>query len=104
MMRQLKKKVLIWSTLFLIHTYGVSGYETGQVDNRVKIINLPKKCTISIYSINGLLIRQIKKDAETTEYEWDLKNRFTASLLLLGYIIHIDAQELVKKLLNGLDQ
>ena len=80
--------------------YGVSGYETGQVDNRVKIINLPKKCTISIYSINGLLIRQIKKDAETTEYEWDLKNRFGIPVASGVYIIHIDAPGIGEKVIK----
>ena len=51
---------------------GVSSYETSQLDNRVKIINLPNTCTISIYSINGSLINQIKKDNDAPEIEWDL--------------------------------
>ena len=37
---------------------GISSYESSQLDNRVKIINLPRECTISIYSINGSLIVQ----------------------------------------------
>jgi hypothetical protein len=31
--------------------YGSSAYETGRVDNRVRITNLPNKCTIKIFSI-----------------------------------------------------
>jgi hypothetical protein len=30
--------------------YAYSSYETNQLDNRVKIINLPRKCTVSIYT------------------------------------------------------
>jgi hypothetical protein len=42
--------------------YAFSKYEVNQLDNRVKITNLPSKCTISIFTLNGTLIRKFKRD------------------------------------------
>lgn len=66
-----------------------STYETDQLDNRVKFINLPKNCTIKIYSINGVLVRTFKKDNTDTYVDWDLKN--AANIPVAGgvYLIHI---------------
>ena len=79
---------------------GISSYETSQLDNRVKIINLPRECTISIYSINGTLINQVSKDAETTEFEWDLKNMYGIPIASGLYIIHIDAPGIGEKVIK----
>jgi hypothetical protein len=80
--------------------YGASGYETGQVDNRVKITNLPKECTISIFTINGNLIRQVKKDNAISYFEWDLKNNYGIPIASGMYVIHIDAGEIGEKVLK----
>ena len=37
--------------------YGYSSYEKNQLDNRVKITNLPSRATISIFTIGGTLVR-----------------------------------------------
>ena len=79
---------------------GISSYETSQLDNRVKIINLPRECTISIYSINGSLINQVSKDAETTEFEWDLKNMYGIPVASGLYIIHVDAPGIGEKVIK----
>jgi hypothetical protein len=44
--------------------YAYSGYEVNQLDNRIKITNLPRKCTVTIYTISGTYIRQFTKDSE----------------------------------------
>ena len=80
--------------------YGMSGYEDGQVDTRVKITNLPPTCTISIYTINGNLIRQYKKDSEDSYLEWDLKNEYGIQIASGMYIIYIDAGEIGEKTLK----
>ncbi|MDX5427886.1 MAG: T9SS C-terminal target domain-containing protein, partial [Bacteroidota bacterium] len=74
--------------------YGWSEYETSQLDNTVKITNLPRTCTISIFNTSGTLIRQIRKDNTLTYTEWDLRNRFNIPIAGGVYIIHIDAGEL----------
>lgn len=78
--------------------YGFSFYEENQIDTRVKITNLPDKCDVSIYSINGLLIRKYKKDdSEITSLDWDLKNH--AGIPISGgvYIIHVKADGIGEK-------
>ena len=64
--------------------YAFSNYETSQLDNRVKITNLPSECTVSIYSVNGSLIRKYERgvmantscgnEGLDSSLDWDLKN------------------------------
>jgi hypothetical protein len=71
--------------------YGHSKYEVNRLDNRIKIVNLPERCDVSIYSASGQLIRQIRKDDPSTFVEWDLKNYSGIPIAGGSYIIHIDA-------------
>ncbi|MBE9491641.1 MAG: T9SS type A sorting domain-containing protein, partial [Bacteroidetes bacterium] len=66
-----------------------SGYEEVPLQNKVKITNLPEKCTISIYNISGTLIRKLTKDSPVTYIDWDLKNH--AGIPIAGgvYIVHV---------------
>ena len=56
--------------------YGYSSYEANQLDNRVKITNLPQRATISIFTVSGTLVRKMKKDDTVTSIDWDLKNDY----------------------------
>ena len=69
--------------------YGTSSYETNQLDNRVKITNLPQQATISIFTVSGSLVRKIKKDDSVTSVDWDLKNDYGIPIASGLYIIHI---------------
>jgi hypothetical protein len=85
--------------------YAYSAYETSELDNRVKITNLPGTCTVTIYSIDGVLIRQYKRDVgpnthygESTEktnldssLDWDLKNTKNIPVSSGVYLIHVEA-------------
>ncbi len=71
--------------------YAYSSYETGQLDNRIKITNLPQKCRISIFTLNGYLVRQFTKDSNDSELAWDLKNQSGVPIASGVYIVHIDA-------------
>jgi len=71
--------------------YGNSAYELSQLDNMVKITNLPRTCTISIYALNGNLIRRFTKDTERTFIDWDLKNQYGIPIASGAYIVYIDA-------------
>src|SRR5690606_19429315 len=68
-----------------------SGYETSQFTHTVKITNLPPRCIVTIYSLDGKFIRQYKRDETplsnsgrsnpgtnykqiTPALEWDLNN------------------------------
>jgi hypothetical protein len=71
--------------------YAYSAYEQNQLDNRVKITNLPERCTVSIFTVNGTLINRFEKDSPLTFLEWDLRNAFQIPISSGVYIIHVDA-------------
>jgi hypothetical protein len=73
--------------------YAYSDYEHNALDNRIKITNLPKKCTITIYNVGGSKIKQFTKDADDTTIEWDLKN--FASVPIAGgvYYFHVKSDD-----------
>ncbi len=72
------------------YAFGVAnGYETTPLETLVKITNLPERCTVTIYNVNGTLIRQYTKDDPITSLDWDLKNH--AGIPIAGgvYLIHV---------------
>jgi len=90
--------------------YAYDDYERNQLDNRIKIVNLPNKCTVTIFDISGVMIRQfivdksgiaqprsstagLNTDAKTS-IDWDLKN--FAGIPIAGgvYLIHVKADGL----------
>ncbi|MCK9290144.1 MAG: T9SS type A sorting domain-containing protein [Bacteroidales bacterium] len=73
--------------------YAYSAYERNPLDNRIKIANLPEKCTITIYNISGTKIRQFKKDEPKTSIDWDLKNFAGVPIASGVYIIHVKSDE-----------
>ena len=90
--------------------YAYDDYERNQLDNRIKITNLPSRCTITIFDMAGTVIRQFIVDksgipqprASTaginteakTSVDWDLKN--FAGIPIAGgvYLIHVKAEGL----------
>ena len=93
--------------------YAYSGYEQATSDNIVKITNLPEKCTVTIYTISGTLIRTYNVDQSTlnvgniasrdiqgvavTSLVWDLKNQVRIPIASGLYIIHIDVPDVGEK-------
>lgn len=101
--------------------YGSSAYESNRTDNKIRITNLPSKCTIKIFTMNGTLVRTIKRDVTDQEdiytgttgsgsdikaakrisyTEWDLKNQNNISVASGLYIFHIDAPGVGEKILK----
>ena len=69
--------------------YGYSSYENNQLDNRIKITNLPRRADISIFSVSGTLVRRLQKDDNLSSIDWDLKNDFNIPISSGLYVIHI---------------
>jgi hypothetical protein len=80
--------------------YAANEYETTPLDNRVKIVNLPEQCTISIYSLSGTLIRRFEKGDESTSLVWDLKNYKNIPIASGLYIIHIKADGIGERIIK----
>jgi hypothetical protein len=71
--------------------YAYSEYELDKVDYRVKLINLPERCDIKIYTLNGVLIRTYSKaDPSVTSIDWDLKNEARIPVASGVYLIHVN--------------
>jgi hypothetical protein len=101
--------------------YGSSSYEANRIDNRVRITNLPSKCSIKIFTMNGTLVRTIKRDVTGQEdvyigdtgagtnikqskrlsyQDWDLKNQDNISVASGLYIFYIDAPGIGEKIIK----
>lgn len=90
--------------------YGFSDYETSQFTTTVKITNLPAKCVVTIYSLDGKFIRQYNRDEVgavpegnnravernqiTPALEWDLNNSKGIPIASGVYLIHVSAEGL----------
>ncbi|HTX88861.1 MAG TPA: hypothetical protein VMC08_07735 [Bacteroidales bacterium] len=90
--------------------YAYDDYERNQLDNRIKIVNLPLKCTVTIFDMSGTMLRQFVVDKSSiseprsstdgintdskTSIDWDLKN--FAGIPISGgvYLIHVKADGL----------
>lgn len=79
---------------------GWSEYNQSQLDDIVKITNLPRRCDISIYSPDGALIKTIRKDSEDTWVLWDLKNNVGVPIASGVYIIHVNAPGVGERILK----
>jgi len=98
--------------------FAYSTYEVSQFSKVVKITNLPAKCDISIYSIDGRFIRQYKRNEGGTtlsppranppfnrtqivpDVEWDLNNHAGIPVASGVYIIHISAPGLGERIIK----
>ncbi len=80
--------------------YAYSDYENTNIENKVKITNLPVRCDISIYTIDGTLTRRIKKDDDGTDVVWDMKNDAKVPIASGVYLIHVNAPGLGEKVIK----
>ncbi len=80
--------------------YAYSSYEPDKLSSIVKITNLPGTCTINIYTISGLLVRQYKKNNDVTYQNWDLKNTAGIPIASGLYIINVDVPGVGHKILK----
>jgi hypothetical protein len=87
--------------------YGFSDYETSQFTNVIKVTNLPAKCVVTIYTLDGKFIRQYNRDEVgaipdgdnrgierkqiVPDLEWDLKNTKGIPVSSGVYLIHVKA-------------
>ena len=81
--------------------YAYSEYERGRLDNVVKVINLPERCTVTIYTVNGNLVRTFDKDDPTiTSIDWDLDNQENVGIASGLYLVHVKAPGIGEKIVK----
>jgi hypothetical protein len=68
----------------------VSAYEQSKIDTRIKITNLPQTAIITIYTMNGNLVRQLTKDdPNTSSVDWDIINGNKVPVASGIYLVHV---------------
>lgn len=89
--------------------FAASEYEQDQVQNLVKITNLPPDCYITIYSVDGTVVRKLRGPSASlvsgggtalTSVDWDLKNHKGLPISGGVYLIHIKADGVGEKLIK----
>lgn len=81
--------------------YGYTGYELNRYDTRVKIINLPARASVSIYALDGTLVRRLDKDnANLSFIDWDIRNAKGLPIASGMYLIHVDADGIGEKVIR----
>jgi hypothetical protein len=105
--------------------YAYSDYEPTEADNLIKITNIPNRCNIRIYSIDGRFIREYKVSQDyngqvrngiarigqfgstnleqqiTTSQDWDLKNYAGVPVSSGVYLVHIVVPEVGERVLKA---
>lgn len=105
--------------------YAFSQYEENQIDSEVKIIGLPDRCQVSIFSLDGKLVRRFDRavgnssEVNSNRQElssgqpagsginldnslsWNLNNQQRIPIGSGTYIIHVDAFELGEKVVKA---
>jgi hypothetical protein len=51
--------------------YKTDGVHEYNLDNAIKFFNIPQKCKISIYSVSGNLVAQVRHNEAAPIGEWD---------------------------------
>jgi len=70
--------------------YAFSQYEANRLDNRVRVINLPRRATVKVYTLDGVLVRKLDKDDATAQFiDWDLKNERGVPVASGMYLFHV---------------
>lgn len=81
--------------------YGYAGYETGRLDTRVRIVNLPRTATIRIYATDGTLIRTLTKDNPNQSFiDWDTRNQKNLPIASGMYLMHVQADGIGETILR----
>ena len=77
--------------------YSYSAYETAsQLETKVRFVNVPSGTTISIYTLDGTLVRKLGPTANDSDptyryvIDWDLHNHEGIPIAGGMYLIHVD--------------
>jgi hypothetical protein len=94
-------KVAVFPNPYRIdENYSAEGYEPGEgkprnFDRRLRFVNLPPRCTIRIYTLDGDLVRMLEHDKaegalDATYHYWDLITRNTQAVVSGIYLFTVE--------------
>jgi hypothetical protein len=73
---------------------GFNPLERNKYDRFVTFSHLPKKATIRVFNLAGVLVRTMQKDGDDQFFQWDLKNQSGFPVAAGMYIVYIDMPDL----------
>lgn len=82
--------------------YSYSTYETSsQLETKVRFINIPTGSTISIYTVDGTLVRRLGPTSGTaTTLDWDLHNHNGIPIAGGMYLIHVSVPNMGERVIK----
>ena len=82
--------------------YSYSAYETkSQLETKVRFINVPYNTTITIYTIDGTLVRSfLPTSSDKSHYDWDLHNHNGIPIAGGLYLIHFSTPGIGEKVVK----
>ncbi len=71
-------------------------FRSGRGPRNIQFINLPVKCTIRIFAVDGTLVKTLDHDSQLTNgsEDWDLLTKDNMDVAYGLYIYHIDAPDI----------
>lgn len=79
---------------------GASDYEIAAQTDEVRFTNLPKECTIRIFTVSGTLVKTLTKNDTSTYLKYDLSNDSDLRIASGMYIVHVDVPGVGEKVLK----
>lgn len=82
--------------------YSYSTYETlSQLETKVRFVNIPTGSTISIYTVDGTLVRRFGPTAgSATTVDWDLHNHTGLPIAGGMYFVHVQVPEIGERVIK----
>jgi len=70
--------------------YGLHELETSRSNKYVSFNHLPEKATIRIFSLGGIMVREINKNEPSQFATWDLSNQYGYPVASGIYIVYVE--------------
>ncbi|MBP5548075.1 MAG: hypothetical protein J6X58_04180 [Bacteroidales bacterium] len=83
--------------------YSYSTYETqSQLETKVRFINVPANTTVTIYTVDGTLVRtfHVDKNAKNSILDWDLHNHNGIPIAGGMYLIHFSTKDIGERVVK----
>jgi hypothetical protein len=80
--------------------FAYSTYETSYDLPQIKFTHLDKEATIRIFNLAGQLVKTLRKNSESSELTWDLRNESNLKISSGMYIAHIEVPGVGEKILK----
>ncbi len=79
---------------------GTSAYETNQLVDVARFVNMPENATMRVYTLAGTLVNTLVKSSPETTFDWNLRTEEGLPIASGVYLIHVDVPGVGEKVLK----